>query len=471
MSKGVESSGEEDSLSRTKWLSFICVLSGAALSVLDSTAISLASPSIAKSFNAPASNVVLMMSGFQISVLALLLPLAVLGQRLGYRLIYLVGLLFFTISSCFAFFAESLNALIIARIFQGMGAAGMMSVSTALVRLIFPESKLGRGLATNSMVVAIASVAGPLLTASILSLASWRWIFAVNALLGFLTIALALQSLPENQHYDKRPGSPLNFGAGLVLNAFSFSLIFIGANALALGKGLPGTSAVAWGTLVIGLIVACLYIWHQSRSAHPVLPLDVLKIEKFSRPLGASVCAYCALTLAHLALPFLLLETYKISTFETSFLLTGWPLAIVLVAPWAGRLVGRHSNRLLSSAGVLCFACGLFLLAFTPAEITKLDPSWRIIMCGAGFALFQTPNYHSIITSTPAERTGAGSAMISVARLIGQALGATILAAAFALSPVQSGFPEMIGLLVASGFALLALVLTSLAPGDRIQNP
>ncbi|MBY4598264.1 MFS transporter [Ottowia caeni] len=464
MSKAHNPTEGENSLSRTQRLSFICVLTGAALSVLDSTAIALASPSIAKEFDVPPSNVVLMMNAFQIAVLAMLLPLGIIGERVGYRKIYLFGLTLFSISSTLAFFTDSLITLLIARVFQGIGAAGMMSVTTALVRLIFSDAKLGKGLSTNSMVVAVASVAGPLFTASVLSMGSWRWIFALNAAIGIAAIAMALVSLPRNPHQQERRSSATSFGIGFILNAVTFTLIFVGANSLALGENVVNVSSAGWLTLGVGGVVACLYIWHQSRVSHPILPLDVLKIPQVSRTLGASVCAYCALTIAHLGLPFLLLETYKISTFETSFLLTGWPIAVVLVAPFAGRLIGRYPNGLLSSGGMLFLAMGLFSLALTPSEITNFDPFWRIILCGAGFALFQPPNYHSIITCTPSERSGAGSAMISVARLMGQAVGGTLLATTYALCADQKGAAEMIGMLVACGFALLAGVLSFLTP-------
>lgn len=467
MSKASPPTGGTVSLSKAQRLSFICVLTGAALSVLDGTAVALASPSIAKDFGAPPSSVVLMMNAFQIAVLTLLLPLGFIGERVGYRKIYLFGLIVFSISSIFAFFTDSLHALIVARAFQGIGAAGMMSVTAAMVRLIFINSNLGKGLSVNSMVVAVASVAGPLLAAFILSAASWRWIFALNAAIGAAALALALIYLPKNIHLNAHPSSASSFGIGFTLNAITFCMIFFGANSLTLSKNFMNVPTIGWTMLCAGVFVGCIYIWHQSKASQPILPLDVLKIKQFSAPLGACVCAYCALTIAQLGLPFLLLETHKISNFETGFLLAGWTIAILLVAPCAGRLIGRYSNRILSSGGMILFALGLFSLAFTPAEITNFDPFWRIILCGAGFALFQSPNYHSMITCTPLERSGAVSAMISVARLMGQAIGGTLLAATFALWADHTGAAEMIGMLLAGSFAVFATILIALTPKPR----
>jgi DHA2 family multidrug resistance protein-like MFS transporter len=114
----------------------------------------------------------------------MLLPLASLGDLVGYRRVYLVGMAVFTVSSLGATFADSIGTLIAARTFQGLGAAGIMSVNAALVRLIYPSAQLGRGMAINSMVVATSSVAGPSVAAAILSVASWPWLFAINVPLG-----------------------------------------------------------------------------------------------------------------------------------------------------------------------------------------------------------------------------------------------------------------------------------------------
>ncbi len=107
-----------------------------------------------------------MVNAYQIATLVMLLPLASLGDRIGYRRVYLVGMALFALSSVGAMLANSLGTLIAARTVQGLGAAGIMSVNAALVRLIYPRAQLGRGMAINSMVVATSSVAGPSVAAA-----------------------------------------------------------------------------------------------------------------------------------------------------------------------------------------------------------------------------------------------------------------------------------------------------------------
>ena len=176
----------------------LVIILGLTLSVLDSSIVNLALPAIARELQASSALTLWVVNAYQLAGLVLLLPLAALGERLGYRRIYLLGMTVFVIASVAATLASSLGSLIAARVFQGMGAAGIMSVNAALVRLTYPRAMLGRGMAINSLVVATSSMAGPSVAAAILSVASWPWLFAINVPLGVLTLWLGRKALPAN---------------------------------------------------------------------------------------------------------------------------------------------------------------------------------------------------------------------------------------------------------------------------------
>ena len=168
----------------------LVIILGITMAVLDGSIVNLALPSIAHELNASAAHSIWVVNAYQIATLVMLLPLAALGERMGYRRVYLVGMALFALSSVGAMLAYSLGTLIAARALQGLGAAGIMSVNAALVRLTYPRAQLGSGLAINSMVVALASVAGPSVAAGILSVASWPWLFALNLPFGAFTLWL-----------------------------------------------------------------------------------------------------------------------------------------------------------------------------------------------------------------------------------------------------------------------------------------
>ena len=156
-----------------RWWAMAAIILGISLSVLDATIVNLALPDITRDLGASPSASVWVVNAYQLATLVLLLPCAHIGERLGYRRVYLVGLSIFTAASLLCVIAPSLPLLAGARALQGIGAAGMMSVNAALVRLTYPVDALGRGIALNSMVVATSSVAGPTIAALVLAIASW----------------------------------------------------------------------------------------------------------------------------------------------------------------------------------------------------------------------------------------------------------------------------------------------------------
>ena len=436
------------------------IILGIAVAVLDGTIVNLALPGIARELTASASHAIWVVNAYQIAILVLLLPLASLGDLVGYRRVYLVGMAFFTLASLGATLSNSLGTLIAARALQGLGAAGIMSVNAALVRLIYPSTKLGRGMAINSLVVATASVAGPSVAAAILSVASWPWLFALNVPLGIAVFFLGMQSLPANR---VAPAAGSRFSLiDVVLNIAMFSLIFIGADRLGVREGGQGADPMAWVLLAAGIAVGVFYLLRQRTLAVPLFPVDLMRIPVFALSMCSSVGAFSAQMLSYIALPFMLLETLHRSHIEAGLLITAWPLAIVVAAPVAGRLIGRVPDGLLGGIGMALMALGLALLAALPADPSNLNIVWRMALCGAGFGLFQSPNNHTIVTSPPPQRSGAASGMLGTARLTGQTLGAVMLAAIFSAWGPHEGRGQVIALAVAAACAALAGVFSVL---------
>ncbi len=445
-----------------RWRAMLVIILGIMIAVLDGTIVNLALPGIARELQADASHAIWVVNAYQIATLVMLLPLASLGDLVGYRRVYLVGMALFAFASLGAVLADSLATLIAARAVQGLGAAGIMSVNAALVRLIYPRAQLGRGMAINSMVVATASVAGPSVAAAILSVASWPWLFVLNLPLGALVLALGFYALPANS-------APAAAGArfsvvDVALNVLMFSLVFIGADRLGVRGSDAGQGAqpMAWALLLAGAAVGFVYLRRQRAQAVPLFPVDLLRIPVFALSMGTSVAAFCAQMLSFIALPFLLLDTYGRSHVEAGLLITAWPLAIVVMAPIAGRLIGRYPDGLLGGIGLGLLAVGLTLLAALPAHPANADIVWRMALCGLGFGLFQSPNNHTIVTSPPPHRSGAASGMLGTARLTGQTLGAVLLAGIFSVWGPHDGKGQVIALGLAACCAAAAAVCSVL---------
>lgn len=445
---------------RARQLAMAVIVCGLMLCVLDSTMLNLALPQMARQWQIDPAYTLWVVNANQIASLVLLLPLAALGDRLGYKRVYLWGMLVFGLASVLAALAPSLPWLIVARALQGMGMAGALCVNGALVRQIYPRHLLGQGMALNSMVVALSTVTGPVLAAAVLTQFDWRWLFSLHLPLSLWVCWLGRKALPP-PHAGRATQAGLSW-LDVGLNVLMFGAIFLALDRISHYQ--PGTASLAWAGLwlALGLAAGCWYVRRQKRQAQPMLPLDLLRIPVFALSMGASISAFSAQTMAFLALPFLLIETHGLSTGRAGLLISAWPVALAVVAPLVGRRIGRIPAGRLGALGMALFASGLWALALLPIGAAVWDVAWRMALCGAGFAMFQSPNNHTIVTSAPVHRSGAASGMLGSARHTGQGLGAVCLAACFVLWPGTEGLAEQRAMWLAGGFAVLAACFSGL---------
>ena len=428
----------------------LAVAFGVSLSVIDSTIANVALPTISRALGISSADSIWVVNAYQLAIVVSLLSFSALGDLVGYRKIYIGGLALFTAASVGCALSQSLGALVAGRVLQGFGAAAVTSVNTTLIRIIYPRNRLGRGMGINATVVAVSSVAGPTLAAGVLSAAEWPWLFAVNIPVGLVALALSRRFLPANpvrvrdRRFDWRDAA---------MNALVFGLLM--ASVEGFSHGLD-PRIVALGAAVL-VPVGFVFIRRQLREPYPILPFDLLRIPSFSVSVLTSICSFLAQMLAMVALPFYLQHACGYDDVATGLLLTAWPAVIMVVAPVAGLLVERVHAGLLGGTGLAAMAAGLLLLAFLPEHPTDFEIVWRLVLCGAGFGLFQSPNNSILIASAPPERSGAASGMLATARLLGQTTGAALMAFLFHIVPDDSTHTA---LLLSAGLALTGAVVS-----------
>lgn len=427
----------------------IAILIVLMMTVLDVTVVNVALPVMASKFGVTDSNAVWIVTVYQLVITTLLLPMSSFGDRYSYKRCFMVGVALFTIASAMCAASQSFAMIIVSRGLQGIGAASVMGVNIALTRLIYPRNVIGRGLALNAMVIAIATAAGPTIAGAILSIASWHWLFLINVPLGVAAFIIGKRLLPENpKRHDKTKYDWMSAIANIVV----FGLIF-----LAIGNFARKVDVVTNIVMIlVGLTVGFFYVRHQLGQPNPMLPVDLFHIRIYSLSISTSVCSFIAQNVAMVSLPFLFINSYGFSEISTGLLMTPWPLATMIISPIAARFVERHSAGPTAACGMLVYAIGVLLLLYAPAaDMTEWNIAWRMAICGIGFGLFQTPNNIVMVTATPINRTGGAGGMQSTARLVGQTLGATIVTLVFALT---AGMTQSVHacLVVALVFAVLA---------------
>jgi DHA2 family multidrug resistance protein-like MFS transporter len=235
-----------------------------------------------------------------------------------------------------------------------------------------------------------------------------------------------------------------------------FGLLVIGVNGFRSRDDL-------WHALVeIGAAAAAGFalVRRQRGVALPILPVDLLRRPVFALSMTTSVTCFASQSLSYVALPFYFEDVLHLSERLTGLLMTAWPLGTALIAPFAGRLADRYAvPGKLASLGLLMFATGAALVATLPPDPSLAAILWRLALCGLGFGLFQSPNNKVIIGSAPRERSGGASGLQSTGRLVGQSVGAAMMAVVFSLASSEQ---MPIALWIAFSLSLVAAVASAL---------
>ena len=392
------------------------------MAVLDGAIVNVALPTMSRELAVTPADAIWIVNAFQLAVTVSLLPLSALGDSIGYRKVYWPGLAVFTAASLACALAPGFGTLVAARVAQGLGAAGIMSVNIAFIRFIYPRSRLGQGVGNMAVIVAACSAGSPTVAAAILAVASWRWLFLINVPIGIVALILAARTLPATPK-ARRTLDPLSVG----LNALAFGLLVIGLD----GLGEPGEFAGSIAEMAAAVLFGTLFVRRQLRQSAPLLPVDLLRLPVFALSLATSISSFASASLALVALPFFFEGTLKLSDAATGLLMTPWPVATALIAPIAGRLADRFIPGLLGSAGLLLMSAGLVLVALNIGHGDAVSYAWRLAICGLGFGFFQSPNNRLIIGSAPPHRSGGAAGLQSSGRLIGQSIGTALMAVAF----------------------------------------
>ncbi|MFP1729010.1 MFS transporter [Lonsdalea quercina] len=429
--------------SRRVW-AVLSVSLAVVLSVLDGTLANVALPTIAHSLNASAQTSVWVVNGYQLAIIATLLPMAALGEFISYRKVFSAGVVVFTLSSLGCAMADSMSGLIAARVIQGVGAAAVMCCTSALLRHTYPAKTFGRGLARNAFVVTASSAAGPSICAAVLSVAPWEWLFVINFPIGILALVCA-RALPMT------PRQPRKFDLqAIVLNALGMSLGVIGLNELNHSPPLALTLILSAALCLWRLVNRCL------GDDSPLLPLDLFKIPRFRWAIAASFCMFAAQMCAFVALPFYMQHSLGRTIVQTGLLMTAWPVGSSLANLGLSSFVDRVQAGSLCATGAGLQIIGLILIVALPHGTRDLWLLCGLFLAGVGFGFFQSPNSRDMLSAPPRSRSGAAGGMQAAARVNGQAWGTALAGLCFSLSASEG---DDLALSASIGFSLIALLL------------
>jgi EmrB/QacA subfamily drug resistance transporter len=407
-----------------KWWTLAAVCVATFMLLIDITIVNVALPDIAKSLGSTFSDLQWVIDAYALGLAALLLTWGATSDRLGRRLIFVVGLSVFSLASLACALSTSPLMLNLARAVQGTGGAAMFATSLALLASAFHGRERGTAVgiwgATIGAAVAIGPLVGGLLTEGI----GWEAIFYVNIPIGIGAIYISLTRVAESRNPNAGPNDwpgLITFSGGL------FLLIF------ALVRGNPE----GWGsTLIVSFLIGAgvllaLFFVAEVRSPHPMFDLGLFRVPTFG---GASIAAW-ALS-ASLFSMFLYVTLYIQNSLGYSPLQAGLrflPLSLIsfFVAPLAGRLSARVPIRVLIGGGMLLVALSLMLMRGLDASSSWTALLAGFIVAGVGVGFVNAPLASTAVSVVPPERTGMGSGINSTFRQVGIATGTAGLGALF----------------------------------------
>lgn len=409
------------SASGNRHRSILSVLLGVIIVTLDISMTSTALPAVAKSLGTEAAQTIWIVKVYYIAVVASLLPLAAIGEILGHRRIFLFGLVVYSAGSLASGLAPSLSWLIAGRALLGIGAAAVSATTPALIKTLYPPENLGRGLGLYATVVAISLTAGPTLASLILSITHWNWLYFPNSAIGMFLVIMAVLGLPDTEKHVRVFDAWAAF-----LCASMFALLL---------TAISGMAHMSWKYVVFLFTSACLLGWillkrEQGKSA-PIFAIDLFRIRMFTLSSITSVCAFSVQGMIFVVLPFFLIERLGFTQIEAGYLISPWAATLACMGVVAGRLIERFKPGVLGFVGLIVLAFGLVLVITLPNEPSLIDIVWRLMVCGVGYGMFQSPNMVAMMNSAPHNRSGSAGGILATSRLMGQALGATLVAFCF----------------------------------------
>jgi EmrB/QacA subfamily drug resistance transporter len=455
-----------------KWWTLAAVAFGLFMIMLDNTVVNVALPSIQRDLGADLSSLQWIVTGYALTFAALMLIGGKLADAYGRRLIFVVGIAVFTLSSLACGLAGSEEVLIGARVVQGAGAALMNPATLSIIAATFPPRQRGTAIGIWAGVSALALAIGPLVGGLLTEHVGWEWIFFVNIPVGIVGIAASLLLIEESKDSThERLDIPGLLTSALGLFALTYGLIE--ANTYGWGSArIVGSFAVAAVSLAAFLVL-------ERRQRAPMLDLSLFRSGTYT---GANlVVLFVALAMFGV---FFFVSLYMqnvlgYSAVEAGAAFLPLTILIILVAPIAGRTSDRVGSRWLMTAGMTLLAVQLvyFSQLSANADFWNLLPA--MLIGGVGMALTMTPSAAAATRAVPVDKAGVGSAVLNAFRQVGGSVGIALMGAIVAAEvgdrPTVEGFMDGFerSLLVAAAIALVGAVVAAVLvrPHEREEAP
>lgn len=388
------------------------------MSMIDSMIVTTATTAIRNNFQISVNLLQWLLNIYNITIAALLLVGVSLGEKIGRKKVYLVGIAIFTIASIFCALSNNIIELIISRMIQAVGACVMTPMSMAILTHSLPANIRGKALGIWSGIGGLALIVGPVLGGFIVATLSWQWIFWINLPIGIITIYFAHILLPESKGKEDK----LNFTDFLLITISSAGIIW------SLSEITTQTSHVI--TTITGLsclVLGILFIIRQKMTTTPMIPLILFHSKVFTNGNIATFLLYASMFGVLFFLPQYFLVFEKTNPLIAGLQLLPWTATLVVIAPFAGNAVDKFGEKIIATLGLFLQGIG-YLLIILLVNVTNsyIAMAIALMIAGMGLSMAGPALQKSVLSAVEPIYLGKASGIYNIFRLFGGAIGTTI---------------------------------------------
>ncbi|MFZ2285760.1 MAG: MFS transporter [Bacteroidales bacterium] len=416
------------------------------------SSINLALPSIGDEMGVNAVTLNWIVSSYMLTTSILLLPAGRVGDILGRKLIFTAGLVIFTLAMILLTFTPGIKWLIGIRILQGAGGAMMFGTNMAILTSVFPPGERGRAMGINVTAVYAGLASGPFLGGILTRYLGWRSIFAFLVPMGIISLILIRRKMKGE--WAEARGESFDW-PGAVIYGLSVAGLMFGFSKL--------PSLQGWIITGGGMVLVPLFIMREKKTEHPLFDITLISRNRvFAFSSLAALIHYAATSAIGFFLSLYLQYIKELGPRDAGFVLMAWPLTMTLISPAAGKLSDNHNPGVLASVGMAISSAGLVLLCFVNEHTSVAFIVAVLVIMGAGFSLFSSPNSNAIMSSVEKRQLGNASGMLGTMRNMGQTFSMAIALMLLALYLGQAkinpaNYPQLLSAMK-SGFVVFSIL-------------
>jgi EmrB/QacA subfamily drug resistance transporter len=435
--------------SHYKWWAYIAIAVGTFQTVMDQSGVNIALPNIAEHFHADIPTVQWITLGYILSTSALVVPAGRLSDMIGRKYVYMFGFVIFIAAAAVGGMSQTFSLLVVAKVIQGIGAAGIQANGMAMMADIFPENERGKALGLHMATVGTGAISGPIIGGFLVSALGWRSVFLASVPVGIVALTLAFLVLQVGTRARGADSRAMRFdwgGAGLS-SAALVSILLALTNSHRLGWGSPAVIA----GFVVGFLLMAAFVWWERRTTDPMLDLDFFRNRVFSLGISARFLSFLGGSAVFFLMPFYLVQGLGYEPSRAGLLMVPGSICMAIMGPLSGRFSDAIGTRWLSVGGMALSTTAMLLFFRLSMDSPPIHVIVGMIIHGCGMGMFSSPNTSAIMSSLDRKSYGIASAFVNMTRTTANLSGIAIATTVVTLTMAAMGFEPSLAAVTDTG--------------------